>query len=184
VNPFEPFENPAMAQQRMIYQLQMEQQQFWFPINARPPMNDFERQQAVSLLGQRRARLAMLQGDAMFLSSQGFGQLLFLVNQEINAVVNAQSVFLNAMQGPQHSQNPGYQTPAAPAYPAPSPPAYPPPSTRTPPFSGPDDLQDFLAESSASQQRFQDILLGNCVHCHKPREGASKCPRCGMYQNS
>lgn len=29
----------------------------------------------------------MYQGDAMFLNSQGFGQLLYLVNQEINAVV-------------------------------------------------------------------------------------------------
>lgn len=183
MNPLEPFAPPAMTQQRMIYQLQMEQQQFWYPINARPPMNDFERQQAVALLSQRRGRLAMYQGDAMFLNSQGFGQLLYLVNQEINAVVTAQSVFLNAMQAPPPPvPNPGYGLPAAPAPPAPAPPAYPPPNTAGPRFSGPDELMDWLAESSRKQQRFQDILLDDCVHCHRSLEGASKCPHCGRYQ--
>jgi hypothetical protein len=171
-----------MTQQRMIYQLQLEQQQFWYPINARPPMNDFERQQAVALLGQRRGRLAMYQGDAMFLNSQGFGQLLYMVNQEINAVVTAQSIFLNAMQGPPPPPNPGYGLPAQPGQPAPAAPAYPPPDTGSPRFSGPDELEGFLEESTRKQQRFRDILLGDCVHCHEPREGLAKCPHCGMYQ--
>jgi hypothetical protein len=166
----------------MIYQLQMEQQQFWFPINARPPMNDFERQQAVALLGHRRGRLAMFQGDAMFLNSQGFGHLLFLVNTEINAVMTAQSVFRNAMQGSPPAVNPGYGRPAAPAPPVPTAPAYPPPTPSRPRFSGPDELMDWLGESSAKQQRFRDILLDDCVHCHRPTEGLSKCPHCGMYQ--
>jgi hypothetical protein len=182
VNPLEPFAPPAMTQQRMIYQLQLEQQQLWYPINARPPMNDFERQQAVALLSQRRGRLAMYQGDAMFLNSQGFGQLLYLVNQEINAVVTAQSIFLNAMQGPPPTANPGYGLPAQPGQPVPAAPAYPPPNTGSPRFSGPDELMGFLEESTRKQQRFRDILLGDCVHCHEPREGLAKCPHCGMYQ--
>src|SRR6202012_1001086 len=96
----------------MIYQLQMEQQQFWFPINARPPMNDFERQQAVALLGQRLRRLAKVHGDRKFIKLQGFGQLLSLVNREISAVMPAQSVFDNATQGPPPDVNPGYGPPA------------------------------------------------------------------------
>ena len=183
MNPLGPFEPPAMTQQRMIYQLQMEQQQFWSPINAWPPRNDFERQQAVALLSQRRGRLAMYQGDAMFLNAQGCGQLLYLVNQEINAVVTAQSVFLNAMQGPPPpAPNPGYGLPAQPAPPPPAAPAAPPPNPAGPRFSGPDELMKFLRKSSDEQDRFRDILLGNCVHCHQPREGMSKCPHCQMYQ--
>lgn len=183
MNPIELFENPAMAEQRMIYQLQMEQQQFWFPFNAHPPSNDFERQQAISALMQRYGQLSVLQGDAMFLNSQGYGRLLFLVSQELNAITVTRNTFVNAMQGPQYPQYPGYQAPAAPAYPAPSAPAYPPPSAPAPRFSGPSDLQDWLAKSSADQQRFTDILLGDCVHCHKPLEGSSKCPHCRSYQN-
>ncbi len=181
MNPLGPFEPPAVTEQRMIYQLQMEQQQFWYPINARPPVNDFERQQAIAALRQRRARLAVLQGDAMFLSAQGCGQLMFLVNQEINAVVTAQSIFLNAMQGPQ-PPHPGYGAPAAAAPSVPTAPVYPPPNPARPRFSGPDELMDWLAQSSAKQQKFIDVLLGDCVHCHKSLEGASKCPHCGMYQ--
>jgi hypothetical protein len=190
MNPFGFFETPAMAQQRMmyqlqiqqnmIYQLQVEQWQFWYPINARPPMSDFERQQAVVLLGQRLDRLAMLRATAM---AQGFGQLVFLVDQETSSVVNAQRIFLSFMQGPLYPLNPGYQAPAPPAYPAPSAPVYPPRNTPTPRFSGPDDLQNWLAKSSDDQQRFRDILLGDCIHCHKPLEGQSKCPHCRSYQN-
>jgi hypothetical protein len=76
----------------------------------------------------------MFQGDAMLLNSQGFGHLLFLVNTEINAVMTAQSIFLNAMQGPPPAVNPGYGRPAAPAPPVPTAPAYPPPNTSRPRF--------------------------------------------------
>ena len=183
MNPIELFENPAIAQQRMIQQLQMEQQQFWFPFNARPPSNDFERQQAISALMQRYGQLSVLQGDAMFLNSQGYGQLLFLVNQELNAITLARNTFANAMQGSQYPQYPGYQVPAAPANPPPSTPTYPPPAPPAPRFSSPSDLQEWLAKSSADQQIFRDNLLGDCVHCHQPLEGSSKCPHCGRYQN-
>ena len=183
MNPIELFENPGIAEQRMIQQLQMEQQQFWFPFNAHPPSNDFERQQAISALMQRYGQLSVLQGDAMFLNSQGYGQLLFLLNQELNAITLARNTFANAMQGSQYPQPPGYQVPAAPTPPAPNPPAYPPPTPPAPRFSSPSDLQEWLAKSSADQQRFRDNLLGDCVYCHKPLEGSSKCPYCGRYQN-
>ena len=61
MNPIAMFENPAMAEQQMLYQLQTEQQQFWYQFQIRQPSNDWERQQAISTLMQRYGRLSALQ---------------------------------------------------------------------------------------------------------------------------
>ena len=119
MNPIGMFENPAMAEQQMLYQLQMEQQQFWYQFQVRPPSNDGERQQAIGGLMQRYGRLSALQGDAMFLNSQGYGQLLMAVNQELNTIMATRDQYVNAMQNPQ-------PPPAAP--PPTPPPAAPPPA--------------------------------------------------------
>jgi hypothetical protein len=156
-----------MAEQRMINQLQIEQQRFWFPFNARPPSNDVERQQAIGALMQRYGQLSVVQGDAMFLNAQGYGRLLFLVNQELNAIIGARNLYVSDLQGSQYTQTPGYPMPSAPA----------------PRFSGPSDVHAWLAKSSADQQRARDIMVGDCIHCHRPLEGNSKCPYCGRYQN-
>jgi len=168
INPIELFENPGMAEQRMLNQIQIEQQSFWFPFNAHPPTNDVERQQAIAALMQRYGQLSVLQGDAMFLNTQGYGRLLSLVQQELNAIVSARNLYVSGLQGTQYTPTPGYPTPSAPA----------------PPLSSPGDVQAWLARSSADQQRARDRLVGDCIHCHRPLEGNSKCPYCGRYQNT
>ena len=102
MNPIAMFENPAMAEQQMLYQLQTEQQQFWYQFQIRQPSNDWERQQAISALMQRYGRLSALQGDAMFLNSQGFGRLLMAINQELNTILATRDQYVNAMQNRSH----------------------------------------------------------------------------------
>ncbi len=101
MNPIAMFENPAMAEQQLLYQLQIEQQQFWYQFQVRPPSNDWERQQAIGALMQQYGRLSALQGDAMFLNSQGYGRLLMAVSQELNSILASRDHYVNAMQNPQ-----------------------------------------------------------------------------------
>jgi len=115
MNPIEMFENPAMAEQRRINQLLFEQQQFWFPFNAHPPSNDAERQEAIQVLMQRYGQLSVLQGDAMFLDTQGYGRLLSLVRQQLNAILSARNQYLSSLQGPLPGFNvESYQPPKSP----------------------------------------------------------------------
>jgi hypothetical protein len=165
MNPIAMFENPAMAEQQMLYQLQTEQQQFWYQFQIRQPSNDWERQQAISALMQRYGRLSALQGDAMFLNSQGYGRLLMAVNQELNTVLATRDQYVNAMQNPQ-------PPPAAPSPPVPTAPAP----------SGGDDVREGLAQSSAKQDEIRRRMVGDCIHCGKPLEGRALCPYCGRYQ--
>jgi hypothetical protein len=165
MNPIAMFENPAMAEQQMLYQLQTEQQQFWYQFQIRQPSNDWERQQAISALMQRYGRLSALQGDAMFLNSQGYGRLLMAVNQELNTVLATRDQYVNAMQNPQ-------PPPAAPSPPGPTAPAP----------SGGDDVREGLAQSSAKQDEIRRRMVGDCIHCGKPLEGRALCPYCGRYQ--
>ena len=165
MNPIAMFENPAMAEQQMLYQLQTEQQQFWYQFQIRQPSNDWERQQAISALMQRYGRLSALQGDAMFLNSQGYGRLLMAVNQELNTVLATRDQYVNAMQNPQ-------PPPAAPSPPVPTAPAP----------SGGDDVREWLAQSSAKQDEIRRQMVGDCIHCGKPLEGRALCPYCGRYQ--
>jgi hypothetical protein len=165
MNPIAMFENPAMAEQQMLYQLQTEQQQFWYQFQIRQPSNDWERQQAISALMQRYGRLSALQGDAMFLNSQGYGRLLMAVNQELNTVLATRDQFVNAMQNPQ-------PPPAAPSPPVPTAPAP----------SGGDDVREWLAQSSVKQDEIRRRMVGDCIHCGKPLEGRALCPYCGRYQ--
>jgi hypothetical protein len=171
MNPIEMFENPAMAEQRRINQLLVEQQQFWFPFNAHPPSNDAERQEAIQALMHRYGQLSVLQGDAMFLNAQGYGRLLSLVQQQLNAILSARNQYVSSLQGNRYTQNPGYQTPRAPT------------ATPSRPTDRPTDVAVWLAQSSADQQRARDRMVGDCIHCHRPLEGNSKCPYCGRYQN-
>jgi hypothetical protein len=165
MNPIAMFENPAMAEQQMLYQLQMEQQQFWYQFQVQQPSNDWERQQAIGALMQRYARLSVLQGDAMFLNSQGYGRLLTAVNQELNTIQTTRDQYVNAMQNPQ-------PPPAPPAPPAPPPSA---------PFGG-GDVREWLAQSSAEQDQIRRGMVGDCIHCGRPLEGRTLCPYCGRYQ--
>ena len=165
MNPIAMFENPAMAEQQMLYQLQMEQQQFWYQFQVRPPLNDGERQQAIGALMQQYGRLSALQGDAMFLDSQGYGRLLMAVNQELNNILATRDHYVNAMQNPQ-------PPPAAPA-------TAPPP---TPAPSGGGELREWLDRSSAEQDEIRRRMVGDCIHCGKPLEGRALCPHCGRYQ--
>ncbi len=162
MNPIAMFENPAMAEQQMLYQLQTEQQQFWYQFQIRQPSNDWERQQAISALMQRYGRLSALQGDAMFLNSQGFGRLLMAINQELNTILATRDQYVNAMQNPQ------------------PPPAVPSPPVPAPPEGG--DVREWLAESSAKQDETRRRMVGDCIHCGKPLEGRALCPYCGRYQ--
>ena len=164
MNPIAMFENPAMAEQQMLYQLQVEQQQFWYQFQVRPPSNDSERQQAIGALMQRYGRLSALQGDAMFLNSQGYGRLLMAVNQELNTIQATRDQYVNAMQNPQ---------PPAPA---------PPPAPTAPAPSGGGDVREWLAQSSAKQDEIRRRMVGDCIHCGKPLEGRALCPYCGRYQ--
>jgi hypothetical protein len=176
MNPIAMFENPAMAEQQMLYQLQMEQPQFWYQFQARPPSNDWERQQAIGALMQRYGHLSVLQGDAMFLNSQGYGRLLMAVNQELNTILATRDQYVNAMQ----SQQP---LPAAPPLPAAqSPPAAPQPPPAAPAPSGGGDVREWLARSSAKQDEIRRRMVGDCIHCGKPLEGRALCPHCGRYQ--
>ena len=168
MNPIGMFENPAMAEQQMLYQLQMEQQQFWYQFQVRPPSNDGERQQAIGGLMQRYGRLSALQGDAMFLNSQGYGQLLMAVNQELNTIMATRDQYVNAMQNPQ-------PPPAAP-------PPTPPPAAPPPAPSGGGEVREWLARSSAKQDEIRRRMVGDCVYCGKPLEGRALCPHCGRYQ--
>jgi hypothetical protein len=163
MNPIAMFENPAMAEQQMLYQLQMEQQQFWYSFQVRPPSNDPERQQAIGALMQRYGRLSALQGDAMFLNSQGYGRLLMAVSQELDTIRATRDQYVNEMQNP---QPPPASTPA-PTAPAPS---------------GGGDVREWLARSSAEQDRIRRGMVGDCIHCGKPLEGRAPCPYCGRYQ--
>ena len=165
MNPIAMFENPAMAEQQMLYQLQTEQQQFWYQFQIRQPSNDWERQQAISALMQRYGRLSALQGDAMFLNSQGYGRLLMAVNQELNTVLATRDQYVNAMQNPQPP--PAVPSPPVPTAPAPS---------------GGDDVREWLAQSSAKQDEIRRRMVGDCIHCGKPLEGRALCPYCGRYQ--
>ncbi len=165
MNPIAMFENPAMAEQQMLYQLQTEQQQFWYQFQIRQPSNDWERQQAISALMQRYGRLSALQGDAMFLNSQGYGRLLMAVNQELNTVLATRDQYVNAMQNPQPP--PAVPSPPVPTAPAPS---------------GGDDVREWLAQSSAKQDEIRRQMVGDCIHCGKPLEGRALCPYCGRYQ--
>jgi hypothetical protein len=165
MNPIAMFENPAMAEQQMLYQLQTEQQQFWYQFQIRQPSNDWERQQAISALMQRYGRLSALQGDAMFLNSQGYGRLLMAVNQELNTVLATRDQYVNAMQNPQ--PRPAAPSPQVPTAPAPS---------------GGGDVREWLAQSSAKQDEIRRRMVGDCIHCGKPLEGRALCPYCGRYQ--
>lgn len=164
MNPIAMFENPAMAEQQMLYQLQMEQQQFWNQFQVRPPSNDWERQQAIGALMQRYGRLSALQGDAMFLNSQGYGRLLMAVNQELNTILVTRDQYVTAMQNPQ------------------PPSAAPPPAPTAPAPSGGGDVREWLARSSAKQDESRRRMVGDCIHCGKPLEGRALCPHCGRYQ--
>jgi hypothetical protein len=164
MNPIAMFENPAMAGQQMLYQLQMEQQQFWYQFQVHPPSNDWERQQAIGALMQRYGRLSALQGDAMFLNSQGYGQLLMAVNQELNTITATRDQYVNAMQNPQPP-------------PVAAPPVAPPPAP-----SGGGDVREWLARSSAKQDEIRRRMVGDCIHCGKPLEGRALCPHGGRYQ--
>jgi hypothetical protein len=162
------FENPALAQQQALYQLQAEQQQFWYPFNARPPSNDAERQQAISALMQRYGQLSVLQGDAMFLNSQGYGQLLTAINSELGAIQARRDQYVAALQ--------------APYYPPPSAPAPPPvPSAPSPSPRGQDVLA-WLDRSSQEQDAARRRMVGDCIYCGLPTEGFARCPHCGRYQ--
>ena len=143
----------------MLYQLQMEQQQFWYQFQVHTPSNAWERQQAIGALMQRYGRLSALQGDAMFLNSQGYGQLLMAVNQELNTITATRDQYVNAMQNPQPQ------------------PAAPPPAP-----SGGGDVGEWLARSSAKQDEIRRRMVGDCIHCGKPLEGRALCPHCGRYQ--
>ncbi len=167
MKPIELFENPAAAEQQLSNQLQLEQQRFWFFFHSHPPSNDVEYQQAIEALIQRHAQLLVVQGGAMFLNSQGYGRLLFLVNQELNAIIGMQGLYASALQGSQDTQSRGCLTPSVPA------------ST----FSGPEDLRAWLARSYAKQDEVRRTVLGDCVYCGRPTEGSSKCPHCGRYQD-
>jgi hypothetical protein len=169
MNPIGMFENPAMAEQQALYQLQAEQQQFWDQFRVRPPSNDWERQQAIGALMQRYGRLSVLQGDAMYLANQGNGRLLMAVNQELNAILATRNQYVNALQAPYYPQNPAPAPQPAPSAPVPS-------------FRSPQDLQAWLARSSAEQDKIRRRMVGDCVHCGLPTEGSSKCPHCGLYQ--
>jgi hypothetical protein len=169
MNPIGMFENPAMAEQQALYQLQAEQQQFWLQFNVRPPSNDGERQQAIGALMQRYGQLSVLQGDAMFLSSQGYGQLLMAITQELNAIQARRDQYVNALQTPHYPQT---QAPAP--QPAPNAPAQSSP--------GGEDLRAWLAASSAAQEKTMRQMVGACVYCGLSTEGSSKCPHCGRYQ--
>ena len=173
MNPIAMFENPAMAEQQMLYQLQMEQQQFWYPFQVRPPSNDWERQQAIGALMQRYGRLSALQGDAMFLNSQGYGRLLMAVNQELNTILVTRDQCVNAMQNPQ-------PPPAAMQNPQPPPAAPPSPPSAAP--SGGGDVAEWLARSSAKQTEIMRGMVGDCIHCARPLGGRALCPHCGRYQ--
>jgi hypothetical protein len=152
MNPIAMFENPAMAEQQMLYQFQV-----------RPPSNDWERQQAIGALMQRYGRLSALQGDAMFLNSQGYGRLLVAVNQELNTVLATRDQYGNAMQNP-------------------PPPAAPPPAPTAPAPSREGDVREWLARSSAQQDETRRRMVGDCIHCGQPLEGRALCPHCGRYQ--
>jgi hypothetical protein len=167
MNPIAMFENPAMAEQQLLYQLQIEQQQFWYQFQVRPPSNDWERQQAIGALMQQYGRLSALQGDAMFLNSQGYGRLLMAVSQELNSILANRDHYVNAMQNPQ-------PPPAAPQSPAPPQPA--------PAPSGEGDVREWLVRSSAKQDEIRLRMVGDCIHCRKPLEGRALCPHCGRYQ--
>ena len=164
MNPIAMFENPALAEQQILYQLQLEQQQFWYQFQVRPPSNDWERQQAIGGLMQRYGRLSALQGDAMFLSSQGYGRLLMAVNQELSTIQATRDQYVNAMQNP---QPPPAAPPTAPAAAAPS---------------GGGDVRDWLARSSAKQDEIRRRMVGDCIHCGNPLAGRALCPHCGRYQ--
>ena len=167
MNPFAMFENPAMAEQQMLYQLQMEQQQFWYQFQVRPPLNDGERQQAIGGLMQQYGRLSALQGDAMFLNSQGYGRLLMAVNQELNNILATRDHYVNAMQNPQ---------------PPPAAGATAPPPAAAAAASGGAEVREWLARSSAEQDEIRRRMVGDCIHCRKPLEGRAPCPHCGRYQ--
>jgi hypothetical protein len=158
-----------MAEQQALYQLQAEQQQFWYQFKVRPPSNDAERMQAISALMQRYAQLSVLQGDAMFLNSQGYGRLLMAVNQELNAIQAAQRQYVSTLQEPYYPQ-------------APAPAPQPAPNAPMPSSSGPENLQTWLARSSAEQDKIRRRMVGDCVHCGLPTEGSLRCPHCGLYQ--
>jgi hypothetical protein len=169
MNPIGMFENPAWAEQQALYQLQAEQQQFWYPFNTRPPSNDGERQQAIAALSQRYGQLSVLQGDAMFLNSQGFGRLLMAVTQELNAIQATRDRYVRELQAPYYPQPP-----------QPSP--QPPPSAPGPSSSSPEDLIARLDRSSAEQEKIRRKMVGDCVHCGLPTQGSARCPHCGLYQ--
>ncbi len=169
MNPIGMFENPAMAEQQMLYQLQAQQQQFWYQFQVRPPSNDWERQEAIGALMQRYGQLSVLQGDATFLSSQGYGRLLMAVNQELNTIMVTRDQYVNALQAPHYPQTQAWAPRPAPSAPAPS-------------SSGPYDLATRLAMASAKDDAIRRKMVGDCVHCGQPTEGFSKCPHCGLYQ--
>jgi hypothetical protein len=158
-------ENPAAAELQLIAQLQVEQQRFWLQFQNHPPVNDLERQQAIQALMQRYGQLSVLQGDAMFLDTQGHGRLLFLVNQELNAIIGIRNVYASALQGYEEMQSPEFPTPGAPAA----------------ALSGPEDIRAWLAKSSAHQDQIRRRMVGDCIHCGLPMEGNSICPHCGRY---
>jgi hypothetical protein len=101
ISPIDLFENPAAAEQLIINQLQIEQQRFWAYFDSHPPVNDVERQQAVRELMQQYGHLSVLKGDAMFLKTKGYGQLLSLVQRELNAITEARNLYLSDFQGSQ-----------------------------------------------------------------------------------
>jgi hypothetical protein len=169
MNPIGMFENPAMAEQQMLSQLQAEQQQFWYQFKALPLSNDAEREQAIGMLMQRYGQLSVFQADAAFLSNQGYGQLLMAVNQELNAILVTRDQYVNALQAPPYAQMPA-QAPQ------------PAPNAPMPPFSGPDDVRAWLARSSAEQETARRRMVGDCIHCGLPTEGSPRCPHCGLYQ--
>jgi hypothetical protein len=50
---------------------------------------------------QRYGQLSVLQGDAMFLNTQGYGRLLSLVQQQLNAILTTRNQYLASLQGNQ-----------------------------------------------------------------------------------
>jgi hypothetical protein len=169
MNPIGMFENPAMAEQQMLNQLQAEQQHFWYQFRVRPPQNDWERHQAIGALRQRYGWLSMLQGDATFLSNQGYGRLLMAVNQELNAISATRNQYVNALQVPYYPQPSASVQQSASSAPTSSP-------------AGSNDLLARLARSSAEQEKIRRRMVRDCVHCGLPTRGNSQCPHCGRDQ--
>jgi hypothetical protein len=118
---------------------------------------------------QRYGQLSVLQGDAMFLSSQGYGRLLMAITQELNALQVTRDQYVNALQTPYYPQTQGPAPQPAPGAPAPS--------------SSGEDLRAWLARSSAEQDKTRRWMVGDCIYCGLPTEGSSKCPHCGRYQS-